>query len=110
IDPMKGATASEIEARIREVFDDFPNQLVEIYSVLVERIGETLAGESASFFISVFGPDLDRDDAVAAQTAAVLERLPESGAVRLKVPPRQPELRLELRSRELALYGLQAGA
>jgi len=108
IDPAKGATAAEIEARIREVFDNFPNQLVEIYSVLAERIGETLAGESASFFVSVFGPDLDRDDAVAAQIAAVLERLPASGSVRLKVPPRQAELRLELRPRELALYGLQA--
>jgi CzcA family heavy metal efflux pump len=108
IDPKLGASAAQIDAGIRDVFDDFPNQLVEIYSVLAERIGETLSGESASFFISVFGPDLDRDDAVAAEIAAVLERLPESGAVRLKVPPRQPELRLELRARELALYGLQA--
>jgi CzcA family heavy metal efflux pump len=108
IDPAKGASAAQIEARIREVFDDFPNQLVEIYSVLAERIGETLSGESASFFVSVFGPDLDRDDEVAAKIAAVLARLPASGNVRLKVPPRQPELRLELRPRELALYGLQA--
>lgn len=108
IDPAQGATAAQIEARIRGVFADFPNQLVEIYSVLAERIGETLAGESASFFISVFGPDLDRDDAVAADIAAVLERLPQSGTVRLKVPPRQPELRLQLRPKDLALYGLQA--
>ena len=108
IDPVEGATAEQIEVAIRKVFDDFPNQLVEIYSVLAERIGETLSGESASFFVSVFGPNLDRDDAVATDIAHVLERLPESGAVRLKVPPRQPELRLELRPRELALYGLQA--
>jgi Cu/Ag efflux pump CusA len=108
IDPVEGATAEQIEAAIRKVFDDFPNQLVEIYSVLAERIGETLSGESASFFVSVFGPNLDRDDAVATDIAHLLERLPESGAVRLKVPPRQPELRLELRPRELALYGLQA--
>ena len=108
IDPAQGASAAHIEASIRAVFDDFPNQLVEIYSVLAERIGETLSGESASFFVSVFGPDLDRDDAVATDIAAVLERLPESGAVRLKVPPRQPELRVELRPGELALYGLQA--
>jgi Cu/Ag efflux pump CusA len=108
IDPVEGATAEQIETAIRKVFDDFPNQLVEIYSVLAERIGETLSGESASFFVSVFGPNLDRDDAVATDIAHVLERLPESGAVRLKVPPRQPELRLELRPRELALYGLQA--
>ncbi len=108
IDPAQGATAEQIEAAIRKVFDNFPNQLVEIYSVLAERIGETLAGESASFFVSVFGPDLDRDDAVAGEIAAVLEKLPDSGAVRLKVPPRQPEIKLELRAGALALYGLQA--
>lgn len=108
IDPEQGATAADIEKKIRAVFANFPNQLVEIYSVLAERIGETLSGDSASFFISVFGPDLDRDDAVAAQIAALLQHLPESGEVRLKVPPRQPELRLELRANELALYGLDA--
>src|SRR5665213_1621678 len=108
IDPSKGATATQIETRIRSVFDNFPNQLVEIYSVLAERIGETLSGESASFFVSVFGPDLDQDDRVAGDVANVLEHLPRSGNVRLKVPPRQPEMRLELRPGALALYGLQA--
>jgi CzcA family heavy metal efflux pump len=108
IDPAKGYTATEIEQRIRETFDAFPNQLVEIYSVLVERIGETLSGESAPFFVSIFGSDLDTDDEVAAQIAKVLEAVPSSGSVRLKVPPRQPELHLELRAQQLALYGLQA--
>ncbi len=108
IDPAQGFTATQIEGRIRRTFDDFPNQLVEIYSVLVERIGETLSGESAPFFISVFGPDLDDDDRVATEVAKVLQGLPDSGNVRLKVPPRQPELRLDLRPPQLALYGLQA--
>ena len=108
IDPAQGFTATQIEQRIRRTFDDFPNQLVEIYSVLVERIGETLSGESAPFFVSVFGSDLDDDDRVAAEIARVLQGLPDSGAVRLKVPPRQPELRLQLRPQQLALYGLQA--
>src|ERR1700722_15357658 len=46
IDPSKGRSANQIDAAIRDVFDDYPNQLVEIYSVLAERIGETLSGES----------------------------------------------------------------
>jgi len=41
---------------------------VEIYSVLAERIGETLSGESAPFSISVIGSDLD------AATKARLDR------------------------------------
>ncbi len=108
IDPAQGFIASDIEKRIRETFDAFPNQLVEIYSVLVERIGETLSGESSQFFVSIFGSDLDADDAVAADIARVVQTLPDAGNVRLKVPPRQPELQLQLRPEQLALYGLQA--
>jgi CzcA family heavy metal efflux pump len=109
IDPQKGHTASDIDAAIRDVFDDYPNQLVEIYSVLAERIGETLSGESAPFSVSVFGADLDVDDKVAANIAEVLEKVRGSGTVRLVVPPRQPELRVALKSEALALYGLEAG-
>jgi len=108
IDPQRGHTASEIDAAIRDVFDDYPNQLVEIYSVLAERIGETLSGESAPFSISVFGADLDVDDHVAAQIADALRTLPDSGNVRLIVPAREPQLHLELKPAQLALYGLQA--
>ena len=107
INPAKGYTPDQIEAAIRRVFDGFPNQLTEIYSVLAERIGETLSGESSPFFVSVFGNDLDTDDAVAARIAGVLQRLPHAGEVALQVPPRQPELRVQLRPEQLALYGLQ---
>jgi CzcA family heavy metal efflux pump len=108
LDRTQGVGAEQIEARVRAVFDDFPNQLVEIYSVLAERIGETLSGEGAPFFVSVFGPDLDADDQVAGQIADVLRQWPQSGTVRLEVPPRQPELRIEMRPEQLALYGLAA--
>jgi CzcA family heavy metal efflux pump len=108
IDPQQDHTAAEIDAAIRDVFDDYPNQLVEIYSVLAERIGETLSGESAPFSISVFGSDLDVDDHVGSQIAEVLRHLPDSGNVRLIVPPRQAELRVELLPEQLAIYGLQA--
>ncbi len=108
IDPRQGHSAGEIEAAIRDVFDDYPNQLVEIYSVLAERIGETLSGESAPFSISVIGSDLDADDRVGAQIVDVLQHLPDSGSVRLAVPPREVELHVELLPEQLALYGLQA--
>jgi CzcA family heavy metal efflux pump len=108
IDPRNGRTAGQIDAAIRDVFDDFPNQLVEIYSVLAERIGETLSGESAPFSISVIGSDLDTDDLVGTQIVEVLRTLRESGNVRLTVPPRQVELHLEMLPGQLSLYGLQA--
>jgi CzcA family heavy metal efflux pump len=108
IDPRQGHSAGEIDAAIRDVFDDYPNQLVEIYSVLAERIGETLSGESAPFSISVIGSDLDADDLVGAQIVDALQRLPDSGNVRLTVPPREVELHVELLPAQLAIYGLQA--
>jgi CzcA family heavy metal efflux pump len=107
INPARGYTPDQIESAIHKVFDDFPNQLTEIYSVLAERIGETLSGETAPFFVSVFGNDLDTDDAVAARVAAVLQKLPDADDVRLEVPPREPELYVQLRPERLALYGLQ---
>ena len=109
LEPSGSGTSEQLEARVRAVFDEFPNQLVEIYSVLAERIGETLSGEVAPFFVSVFGPDLDLDDQVAGEIAALLRQWPQSGTVRLAVPPRQPELQLRLRPERLSLYGLQAG-
>ncbi|HEX3846293.1 MAG TPA: efflux RND transporter permease subunit [Steroidobacteraceae bacterium] len=108
IDPGKGYDARAIDASIRDVFDDYPNQLVEIYSVLAERIGETLSGESAPFTISVIGSDLDADDAVGARIVDVLRSLPDSGNVRLTVPPREVELHVELEPERLELYGLEA--
>jgi CzcA family heavy metal efflux pump len=108
IDPAQGHSATEIDAAIRDVFDDFPNQLVEIYSVLAERIGETLSGESAPFSVSVIGSDLDADDRVGAQIVELLQHLPNSGIVRLVVPPREAELHVELLPKQLAIYGLQA--
>jgi CzcA family heavy metal efflux pump len=108
IDPGQNHSAAEIDAAIRHVFDNFPNQLVEIYSVLAERIGETLSGESAPFTISVIGSDLDADDRVGAEIVDVLQHIPGSGNVRLTVPPRQIELRIELDPAQLALYGLDA--
>jgi len=108
IDPQRGLGAAQIDKAIRDVFDDYPNQLVEIYSVLAERIGETLSGESAPFSISVFGADLDADDQVAGEIAEALRKLPDSGNVRLVVPSRQPQLHLQLKPEQLALYGLQA--
>ena len=50
IDPSQGHQASDIDASIRAAFANYPNQLVEIYSVLAERIGETLAGEVCAVF------------------------------------------------------------
>jgi CzcA family heavy metal efflux pump len=108
LDPAHGLTTAQLEEKVRTVFDEFPNQLVEIYSVLAERIGETLSGEVSPFFVSVFGPDLDVDDQVAGQIAEVLRQWPQSGAVHLQVPPRQPELEVKMRDEQLALYGLQA--
>jgi CzcA family heavy metal efflux pump len=108
LDPARSVSTEQLEARVRAVFDQFPNQLVAIYSVLAERVGETLSGEVAPFFVSVFGPDLDVDDQAAGEIAALLRQWPESGTVRLEVPPRQPELQVRLRPERLSLYGLQA--
>ena len=108
IDPQRGRSPAAVETDIRRVFAGYPNVLIEVNSVLAERIGETLSGVSAPFSISVIGSDLDADDRVGAQIVAVLQGLPHSGNVRLLVPPRQAELQITLLPDKLAFYGLQA--
>ena len=108
IEPTSARGAEAIEADIRAVFDSYPNQHAEVYSVLAERIGETLTGEGGAFSVSVFGTDLDRNDAVAARIAEVVGGIPGASGVRLGVPPRQPQLRIELDHAALALNGLDA--
>jgi CzcA family heavy metal efflux pump len=108
IDPRNGHDATEIDTAIRKVFEQYPNELIEINSVLAERIGETLSGESAPFSVSIIGSDLDADDRVGEQIANELRQLPHSGNVRLVVPPRQAELQITLQPERLGLYGLQA--
>ena len=108
IDPQRGRSPAAVETDIRRVFAGYPHVLIEVNSVLAERIGETLSGVSAPFSISVIGSDLDADDRVGAQIVAVLQGLAHSGNVRLLVPPRQAELQITLLPDKLAFYGLQA--
>ena len=108
IDPRRGGSPAQVESDIRRVFAQFPNVLIEINSVLAERIGETISGISAPFSVSVIGSDLDTDDRVGAKIVAVLQQLPHSGNVRLLIPPRQAELELTLRPDRLAFCGLRA--
>lgn len=108
IDPQRARRATDIDAAIRKVFERYPKELVEINSVLAERIGETLSGEAAPFSISIIGPDLDADDQVGARIVSVLQTLPHSGNVRLVIPPRQVELQITLLPKALAFYGLKA--
>ena len=108
IDPSQVHRASDIDVAIRGVFERYPKELVEINSVLAERIGETLSGEAAPFSISILGSDLDADDRVGAQIVDLLQKLPHSGTVRLVIPPRQVELQVSLRPQALAFHGLKA--
>ena len=96
IDPRKGRDApARSTPRSATCSTTFPNQLVEIYSVLAERIGETLSGESAPFFDQRdrFGSRRRRSRS-ARRSSRCCERLPDSGNVRLTVPPREVELQL----------------
>jgi CzcA family heavy metal efflux pump len=108
IDPRRGHSPTQIESAIRNVFAGYPNVVIEVNSVLAERIGETLSGVSAPFSISVIGSDLDADDRVGGAILDVLRHIPNSGNVRLLVPPRQAELQVTLLPQKLSFYGLQA--
>ncbi len=106
--PTRARTLEAIEDDIRAVFDAYPNQQAEVYSVLAERIGETLTGDGAPFSVAVFGNDLDANDRVAQRIVEVVSSVPGADGVRLVVPPREPQLRVVLDHAALHLHGLAA--
>ncbi len=70
--------------------------------------GQSTDRPDAPVEIGVFGPDLDRLDAAAAQLAATLKTLPGARDVKVRAEASGPVLRVDLNFPRLALYGLSA--
>src|SRR5207302_5939862 len=59
---LGGEDEEEIEKKIRKLLEEIPGIQSEVLTFLGDRIGETLAGETAPVVVNVFGDDLDALD------------------------------------------------
>lgn len=96
-----------ITARIRAIVASQPGVESEVTTFLGDRIGEAIAGETASVVLTLTGSDLDALDAAAAQVAALLRTLPQAADVRVLVPGRVPAVVVDPQSAALALHGVR---
>jgi CzcA family heavy metal efflux pump len=105
--PVSGEEEAKMEEEIRDLLKKFPGIQFEVLTFLGDRIGETIAGETAPVVVSIFGEDLDLLDAKAGEVLKVLNSLPGAADVQVKSPPGAPRIMVRLRPDRLTQFGLR---
>jgi CzcA family heavy metal efflux pump len=96
-----------VQNEIRDTLAKFPGIQTEVLTFLGDRIGESIAGETAQVVINVFGDDLDLLDAKAREIAAVLEKIPGAADVKSAASDGEPRLQIKLRPERLTQFGFR---
>jgi len=96
-----------VKGEIQALLTKFPGIQSEVLTFLGDRIGESIAGETAQVVISVFGENLDMLDRKAQEIAQVLSSVPGVADVQVKSPPGSPRTAVRLRSDRLAQLGFR---
>src|SRR6185295_295825 len=91
----------------RDILKQFPGIQFEVLTFLGDRIGETIAGETAPVVVNIFGDDLDALDDKAREVAKLLETVPGHADVQVKSPPGAPRMAVRLRPDRLTQFGFR---
>ncbi|MGC9184155.1 MAG: efflux RND transporter permease subunit [Thiomonas sp.] len=103
-----GADSAQALAAIDRVLAGFAGASFRVNSFLSERMDNTVeGGAGAPLVVRVLGNHLHTIDSVAAQVAAVLNRLPTATGVQVQAPPGVPQLDIALHADALRRWGLQ---
>jgi CzcA family heavy metal efflux pump len=105
--PTSGDDQEKLQAQIRDVLAKYPGVQSDVLTFLGDRIGETIAGETAQVVVNVFGDDLDTIDAKAGEVAAVLQKVPGAADVQMSAPPGAPRIAVKLRPARLTQFGFR---
>lgn len=101
---LPGKVQAEVEEEIRSLLQGFPGIQSEVLTFLGDRIGETIAGETAPIVVNVFSDNLDIADQKASEVAHVLSAIPGAADVQVKAPAGAPHLSVVLRPERLAQF------
>jgi Cu/Ag efflux pump CusA len=104
---ITGEEQAQIEKEIDDTMKKFPGLQCEVTTFLGDRISETVAGETASVVVNIFGDDLDVLDEKAKEVVAVLNSVPGSDSVELKSPPGAPRIAVRLLLERLSQFGFR---
>ncbi len=105
--PTAGENQEKVQNAIRDTFAKFPGVAVEVQTFLGDRIGETIAGETAQVVVNIFGDDLDVLDDKANEVAAALNKVPGAADVQVSAPPGAPRMTIRLRPERLTQFGFR---
>lgn len=97
-------------AKVQSVVDGYPGLYRDLLTYLKERIKEVLTGTSSAIVVRIFGPDMDKLRAIAADVEAQIK--PIAGVTTLKVEPQVliPQIAVEMRPEAAAEFGLTPAA
>ena len=105
--PTAGEDQEKVQNAIRDTLSKFPGLQTEVLTFLGDRIGETIAGETAQVVVNIFGDDLDVLDEKANEVAAALNKVPGAADVQVSAPPGAPRVMIKLRPDRLTQFGFR---
>ena len=105
--PTAGEDQEKVQDDIRATLAKYPGIQTEVLTFLGDRIGETIAGETAQVVVNIFGDDLDVLDRKAQEVAQVLNRVPGAADVQISAPPGAPRMVVQLRPDRLTQFGFR---
>ncbi len=96
-------------ATVQSVVDGYPGLKRDLLTYLRERIKEVLTGASATVVVRIFGPDIERLQANAAQVKKALDGIPGAVDIQLQSQVLVPQIEVQFLPDFAATYGLTAG-
>ncbi len=105
--PTAGEDQEQVQNGIRAALAKYPGVQSEVLTFLGDRIGETIAGETAQVVVNIFGDDLDLLDRKALEVAQTLNQVPGAADVQISAPPGAPRMVVELRPDRLTQFGFR---
>ena len=104
----EGGQDASVQERILAAVRGAPGVHWSANTFLVERIHETLSGQTAPVVITVYGSSLSELDDDAQTIAKALKEIPGARGVRITAPPGRPEVSVVLDRAALLQFGLTA--
>jgi CzcA family heavy metal efflux pump len=105
--PAAGEDQEKVQDQIRDVLAKYPGVQSEVLTFLGDRIGETIAGETAQVVVNIFGDDLDVLDQKAKEVARALNQVPGAADVAISAPPGAPRMVVQLLPDRLTQFGFR---
>lgn len=105
--PLRAKEQEKVQEFLRGTLESFPGVQSEVLTFLGDRIGESIAGETAAVVVNIFGDDLDLLDAKGKEVAAALQSLSGAHDVGVKAPSGAPRFAIHLRNDRLTQFGFK---